>query len=131
MHRTSRPPSLPSWTVNRPYPSTTLTATGGTPPYWWTATGLPAGLSIDGATGVISGTPTATRHGERATITVTDILGQTDTPDFSITINPAADDHARRRPTGPSTFDYEQLPDAGDRRHHTVHVDGERTCRPA
>lgn len=37
---------------------TVATATGGTPPYNWSAVGLPAGLSMT-TTGVISGTPTA------------------------------------------------------------------------
>lgn len=37
---------------------TVVAATGGTPPYSWSATGLPAGLTMS-ATGVISGTPTA------------------------------------------------------------------------
>ena len=35
-----------------------LSASGGTSPYTWTATGLPAGLSIS-STGLISGTPSA------------------------------------------------------------------------
>jgi large repetitive protein len=48
--------SLPDGTIGVPY-SATLTATGGTTPYTWSATGLPAGLNISSA-GVISGTPT-------------------------------------------------------------------------
>ena len=37
--------------------SASLVATGGTPPYTWTASGLPAGLTCS-ATGLVSGTPT-------------------------------------------------------------------------
>ena len=39
--------------------SQTMTATGGVPPYTWAANGLPGGLTIDPASGVISGTATA------------------------------------------------------------------------
>ncbi len=49
--------SLPGGRVGAPY-SATATAIGGTAPYAWQASGLPAGLSID-AGGRISGTPTA------------------------------------------------------------------------
>jgi Zn-dependent metalloprotease len=35
-----------------------MTATGGTPPYTWSATSLPTGLSINASSGLISGTPT-------------------------------------------------------------------------
>src|SRR6185437_15125827 len=37
-----------------------LSASGGTPPYLWSATGLPAGLAINRATGDISGIPSQT-----------------------------------------------------------------------
>jgi subtilase family serine protease len=39
--------------------SLSLSASGGTPPYTFSASGLPTGLSINSSTGVISGTPSA------------------------------------------------------------------------
>jgi Zn-dependent metalloprotease len=36
-----------------------MSASGGTAPYTWSATGLPTGLSINASTGLISGTPSA------------------------------------------------------------------------
>ncbi len=52
--------SLPQATLGSPY-STTLTASGGESPYSWSVVqgSLPSGLSLAGASGVISGTPTA------------------------------------------------------------------------
>ncbi|MEV4513157.1 Ig domain-containing protein [Dactylosporangium sp. NPDC049525] len=44
--------------------------TGGLPPYAWTATGLPAGLTINAATGLITGTSTATGAAAAANVTV-------------------------------------------------------------
>ena len=50
-------PSLPDGTSGSAY-STPVVAVGGATPYHWSATGLPANLTIDPTTGVISGTPT-------------------------------------------------------------------------
>ncbi|MBI5088009.1 MAG: putative Ig domain-containing protein, partial [Actinobacteria bacterium] len=52
------PTTLPVGEVGVGY-STTLSGTGGTAPSTWSATGLPAGLTIGAATGTISGSPTA------------------------------------------------------------------------
>ncbi|NUT49065.1 MAG: trypsin-like serine protease [Saccharothrix sp.] len=51
-----------------------LRATGGSGGYRFTATGLPAGLAVDAATGLISGTPT-TWANYHPTVTVTDGSG--------------------------------------------------------
>jgi hypothetical protein len=50
--------SLPEQTVNQPY-SASVSGSGGAPPYTWSvAPALPANLSLDPATGAITGTPT-------------------------------------------------------------------------
>jgi hypothetical protein len=79
--------------VNSVYPSTTLQATGGISPYTWAVTtgSLPAGLSLNGTTGVISGTPTASGT-VNFTVTVTDSetpTAKTATANLSIVVNPA------------------------------------------
>jgi hypothetical protein len=86
--------SLPGGTVDTAYPGATLAATGGTPPYTWAVTtgALPAGLSLDGATGAISGTPTAS-GAVTFTVTVTDAAAPTAgtaPKQLTITIAPAA-----------------------------------------
>jgi hypothetical protein len=51
--------SLPNGMVGVPY-TATVAAMGGQTPYTWSITGtLPAGLTLNPATGVVSGTPTA------------------------------------------------------------------------
>jgi hypothetical protein len=63
----------------------TLTATGGTTPYTWSTTSLPAGLSLDPSTGKITGKPTALGT-TSFTATVTDSYGQIATESSSITV---------------------------------------------
>ncbi|SCL25703.1 Serine protease, subtilisin family [Micromonospora nigra] len=62
-----------------------MTASGGTAPYTWSATGLPAGLSINSSTGLISGTPT-TVNTYSVTVTARDTANQTGSASFSWTI---------------------------------------------
>jgi uncharacterized protein (TIGR03437 family) len=84
----SGPASLPAGTVNTAYPATTLTASGGSALYTWSATGLPAGLSLNVNSGAITGTPTAT-NGSPFTVqvTVTDSNGAQTGKSYSLTVN--------------------------------------------
>lgn len=54
----------------------------------YSATGLPAGLSINASTGLITGTPTATGS-SAVTVTVKDASGRTGTASFTWTVNAA------------------------------------------
>ncbi|PRY38186.1 S8 family peptidase [Umezawaea tangerina] len=67
-----------------------LTAVNGTSPYTWTATGLPAGLSIS-SSGLISGTPT-TEGTSSVTVTATDAAAKTASATFSWVVNPVGAD---------------------------------------
>jgi beta-glucanase (GH16 family) len=80
---------LPNGTVGTAY-STTLNATGGTTPYRWRVTSgsLPAGLSLDQVSGVISGTPTSAITAS-VTVTVSDANATNSGSSFSLRVNPA------------------------------------------
>jgi hypothetical protein len=80
--------SLPSsGSVSKAYTGT-LTGSGGTTPYSWTATGLPPGITLSGAntaTPTFSGTPTtAGTYG--VIVTLTDANSRVATYDVSIMI---------------------------------------------
>ncbi|HEX3462175.1 MAG TPA: putative Ig domain-containing protein, partial [Acidimicrobiales bacterium] len=81
--------SLPSSEVGVPY-SQTVVGTGGSAPYVWSVTtgSLPAGLTLDGATGIISGTPTSSGS-PTFTVTLTDANGKTATQAYTLKV-PAA-----------------------------------------
>ncbi|MEU3452311.1 ExeM/NucH family extracellular endonuclease [Micromonospora sp. NPDC006766] len=74
-------PGSQNATVGAPIPPLTLSASGGTTPYTWTAAGLPAGLAISSA-GVVSGTPTAAGTSS-VTVTATDSTGASGSTSFS------------------------------------------------
>jgi len=83
--------ALPAGAVGTAY-TTTMAATGGNGTYTWAATGLPAGLAIDAATGTIAGTPTAAATSD-ITVTVTDTetpTAQTATATLALTVADAA-----------------------------------------
>ncbi len=84
------PTNLPGATVNQSY-SATLAATGGIPPYTWAITtgSLPAGLTLNPTTGLISGVPTAP-GATSFTATVQDSNAATAPMVFSITISSAS-----------------------------------------
>jgi large repetitive protein len=76
----------PNGTVGTAY-SDTLTAAGGTTPYTWSVSAgtLPAGLTLNASTGVVSGTPT-TAGTANFTVKVTDAKSASATFATSITI---------------------------------------------
>ena len=72
--------------VGAPFSSGALTVTGGTTPYTFSVVGtLPAGLTLNTATGAVTGTPTAAGS---FSIQVTDALGVTATTTCPYTIIP-------------------------------------------
>ncbi len=87
--------TLPSGQVGTAY-SATLAASGGTTPYSWSLTSgtLPAGLTLNAATGAITGTPTATANGISLTFKVTDSSSPRKTKSATLTLTIVA-------PSGP------------------------------
>jgi hypothetical protein len=79
-------PAPPSGTVGAAY-TDTLTAAGGTTPYTWSVSAgtLPAGITLNASTGVLSGTPTVTGTSS-FTIKVTDAVSRTATEATTLTI---------------------------------------------
>jgi hypothetical protein len=95
---TVSPAALPSWTAGaaKPY-SQTISAKGGTPvtgrgahPYSFSVSSgnLPTGLSLNQATGALTGTPTVAGT-YTFTVTATDAVGATGSASYTMTINPS------------------------------------------
>jgi alpha-tubulin suppressor-like RCC1 family protein len=80
--------SLPPAQAGSPY-STALQPAGGGAPLRWSAQGLPADLTIDAATGAISGIPRATGTFS-ATVTVSDLYGSRADRTFALTVSARA-----------------------------------------
>jgi len=80
------PASLPSGTAGMAYGPVTFTASGGVPSYTWSATGLPAGLTLS-TVGVLSGTPTTSSPGSyNPVFTVTDTNSTTTSVTLSLLV---------------------------------------------
>jgi hypothetical protein len=79
------PRQLPDAALNAPY-SQALAASGGLPPYSWSASGLPAGLTINAASGLISGAPTVAGNISFA-VTVTDSALANSSDRFTINVH--------------------------------------------
>ena len=81
------PTNLPGGFVGTAY-SYTLKATGGTTPYTWSISSgsLPAGLSLDAATGAITGTPPGPAGTTNFTIQVTDSSSPSQSATFGVSL---------------------------------------------
>ena len=78
-------PGNKSGTVGTAIASFTLSASGGTAPYTWSATGLPAGITIGSSTGTVSGTPTASGT-FNVTVTATASAGGSGNTSFTLSL---------------------------------------------
>src|SRR5579885_941163 len=83
------PVSLANGAVGEAYGPVNFSATGGTPGYTWSATGLPGGLSMS-IGGVLSGTPVPGTQGSYTFLAqVTDASGNSSKLSYNLQINPA------------------------------------------
>ena len=94
------PATLPGGTAGTAY-TQTMVATGGSGTYTFSvsAGSLPAGLSLNAATGLVSGTPTSAAA-SAFTITATDSTGVTASRSYGVTINAAITVNPSSLPNG-------------------------------
>ncbi len=76
--------ALPGTLVGAAY-STTVQATGGTGPYTYTSSALPAGLTLNSTSGAITGTPTAAASSSFG-VTATDAVGGAGSATFTLVV---------------------------------------------
>ena len=89
---TVTPLVMPDGLYQTVYAGVDFNQTGSTgTTFTWGATGLPAGLTIDVNTGVVSGTATNTVAAGGVTVTVTDNFGCQGTLNTAVTIRPTTD----------------------------------------
>ncbi len=80
--------ATPDWVVGAPVLNGygyDFTVSGGTPPYQWSATGLPPGISLAGSSGILSGAPTSAGS-YTIVFTVTDAAGLTGSLVYKLTV---------------------------------------------
>ena len=99
---------------------------GGTPPYTFSASGLPSGLTISKA-GVISGTPTNSGN-YSATINVTDHQHNTLTLSYSLSVNALGIATTNLPPADPSKPYSQQLTAAGGTPPYTWSLLDDNSC---
>jgi alpha-tubulin suppressor-like RCC1 family protein len=81
--------SLPGYAAGTSYVGATMAATGGRPPYHWSATGLPLGLTVSTA-GVLSGVSHAVAGLRTVQLTVTDSVGTATSRTLPLTVTQPA-----------------------------------------
>jgi uncharacterized protein (TIGR03437 family) len=91
---------LPNATAGVNY-SFSLSATGGTPPYSWESNNLPAGLTLNASTGILSGMPSSA-GAYSFPVTLSDTSGSTNQT-FTLTVSPSA---AVNRPSAITTSSF-------------------------
>ena len=108
-----------------------MSASGGTPPYTWSATGLPANLGIDSSTGCIYGEPLWGELGNHnVTITVEDAAMHTVSKDFVLTVVLKAFDNVQEQiyvlDEDPNIGSFEVIVNGRNHGNHTTVIFGSR-----
>jgi large repetitive protein len=102
---TVTPSTMPDGLYLTAYSGVDFNQTGSTgTTFTWGATGLPAGLSIDTDTGVVSGTPSNTALTGSVTVTMTDNFGCQGSRITAITVRPTTDNETYNGGVGNTQF---------------------------